>query len=43
MVHQEIRPSLKLNQRTALSSGVAMDISWSPLSGLKGVKPSVEF
>ena len=30
-------------QRTLLSSRVATDISWSPLSGLKGVKPPFEF
>ena len=28
---------------TPLSSRVATGISWSPLSGLKGVKPPVEF
>ena len=30
-------------QRTLLSSRVAMGICWSPLCGLKGVKPPVEF
>ena len=38
-----VRPRLKWKQRTLLSSRVATDISWSPLSGLKGVKPPVEF
>ena len=30
-------------QRTRLSSRVAMRISWSPLSGLKGVNPPLQF
>ena len=38
-----VRPHLKGKQRTPLSSRVATGISWSPLSGLKGVKPPVEF
>ena len=37
------RPRLELKQRTLLSSRVAMGISWSPLSGLKGVKTPMEF
>ena len=37
------RPRLAWTQRTPLSSRVATGISWSPLSGLKGVKPPVEF
>ena len=42
-VHPGIRPHLELKQRTPLSSQVAKDMSWSTLSGLKGVKPPVEF
>ena len=38
-----VRPCLELKQRTPLSSGVATGISWSALSGLKEVKPPVEF
>ena len=38
-----VRPHLALKQRTLLSSGVAMGICWSPLTGLKGLKPPVEF
>ena len=37
------RPRLELKQRTLLSSRVAMSISWSPLSGFKGVKAPMEF
>jgi len=36
-----VRPRLELKQRTPLSSPVATGVSWSPLSGLKGVKPPV--
>ena len=39
----EVRPPLEWKQRTPLSSRVATGISWSPLSGLKGVKPPEEF
>ena len=38
-----VRRRLEGKQRTSLSSRVATGISWSPLSGLKGVKPPVEF
>ena len=38
-----VRPRLEGKQKTPFSSRVAMGISWSPLSGLKGVKPPVEF
>ena len=38
-----VRPPLERKQRTPLSSRAATRISWSPLSGLKGVKPPVEF
>ena len=38
-----VRPHLEGNQRTALSSRVATRISWSPLSGIKGVKPPLQF
>ena len=38
-----IRPRLEGKQRTPLSSRVATRISWSPLSGLKGVKPPLQF
>ena len=38
-----VRPHLEWKQKTPLSSRVAMGISWSPLCGLKGVKPPVEF
>ena len=34
---------LEWKQRIPLSSRVAMGMSWSPLSGLKGVKLPVEF
>ena len=37
------RRPLKGKQRTSLSYRVATGISWSPLSGLKGVKPPLEF
>ena len=39
----EVRPHLEGKQSTLLSSQVATGISWSPLSGLKGVKPPVKF
>ena len=38
-----VRPRLKWKQRTLLTSRVATGTSWSPLSGLKGVKLPVEF
>ena len=38
-----VSPCLEGKQRTPLSSQVATRFSWSPLSGLKGVKPPVEF
>ena len=38
-----IRPRLECKQRTPLSSQVVTGNSWSPLTGLKGVKPPVEF
>ena len=38
-----VRARLQGKQRTPLSSRVATGVSWSPLSGLKGVKPPVEF
>ena len=37
-----VRRLLEGKQRTSLSSRVTTGISWSPLSGLKGVKPPVE-
>ena len=37
-----VRPRLEWKQRTPLSSRATMCISWSPLSGLNGVKPPVE-
>ena len=40
---QVVRPHLKWKQRTLLSSRVVTGISCSPLSGLKGIKTSVEF
>ena len=40
---QVVRPRLKGKQRTLLSSRVATCISWRLLSGLKGVRPPVEF
>ena len=42
-VHLGSQASLEWKQRTPLSSRVVTGISWSPLSGLKGVKPPVEF
>ena len=39
---QGVRPLLEGKQRTPLSSRVASGMSWSPLSGLLGVKPPVE-
>ena len=41
--HLGVRRLLEGKQRTSLSSRVATGISWSPLSGLNGVKPPVEF
>ena len=38
-----VRHRLEGKKSTSLSSRVATGISWSPLSGLKGVKPPVEF
>ena len=38
-----VRPRLEWKQRTPLSSRVATGISWSPLSGLKGVRPPAKF
>ena len=38
-----VRPRLEGKQRTRLSSRVATRISWSPLSGLKGVNPPLQF
>ena len=38
-----VRPRLEGKQRTPLSSQVATRISWSPLSGLKGVKHPLQF
>ena len=35
--------NLRRQHNTLLSSQVATGISWSPLSGLKGVKPPVKF
>ena len=35
--------SSRVETKTPLFSRVAMDISWSPLSGLKGVKPPLQF
>ena len=41
--HPGVRRCLKGKQRTSLSSRVPTGISWSPLCGIKGVKPPVEF
>ena len=38
-----LRPCLEGKQRTPLSSRVVTHIFWSPLSGLKGVKPPLQF
>ena len=38
-----VRPHLEGKQRTPLSSRVVKWISWSPLSGLKGVQPPLQF
>ena len=38
-----VRPRLEGKQRTALSSRATTRISWSPLSGLKGVNPPLQF
>ena len=40
---QVVRPRLEGKQQTPLSSRVATCISWRLLSGLKGVRPPVEF
>ena len=42
-VHLGSQASLEWKQRTLLSSRVVTGITWSQLSGLKGVKPFVEF
>ena len=34
-----VRPRLEVKPKTPLSSRVATRVSWSPLSGLKGVRP----
>ena len=41
--NRRVSPRLELIQRTPLSSRVATGISKRPLSGLKVVKPSVQF
>ena len=41
--HPESQAYLEWKQRTPVSSRVSPGMSWSPLSGLKGVKPPVEF
>ena len=38
-----VRPRLEGKQRTALSSRAPTRISWSPLSRLKGVQPTLQF
>ena len=38
-----VRTRLEGKQRTPLSSQVATRFSWSPLSGLKGVEPPLQF
>ena len=38
-----VRPRLEGKQRTALSSRARTRISWSPLSRLKGVQPTLQF
>ena len=38
-----VRPRLEGKRRTPLPSRVMTRISWSPLSGLKGVKPPLQF
>ena len=38
-----VRSRLELKQKTLLSSRLLKGISWSALSGLKGVKPPIEF
>ena len=38
-----VRPRLEGKPRTPLSSRVATRISWSPLSGLNGVQPALQF
>ena len=41
--HPVSQASARGKQRILISSWVAIGISWSPLSGLQGVKPPVEF
>ena len=41
--HPGVRRHLEGKQRTSFSSRVTTGISWSPLSGLKGVKPPLQF
>ena len=38
-----VRPFLEGKPKTPLSSRVMTRISWSPLSGLKGVQPPLQF
>ena len=38
-----VRPRLEGKPRTPLSSRVATRVTWSPLSGLKGVQPPLPF
>ena len=38
-----VRPRLEGKQRTSLSSRAATQISWSPLSRLKGIHPTLQF
>ena len=40
---QGVRPHVEGKRRTPLSFRVVMGTSWSPLCGLKGVKPPVKF
>ena len=40
---RRVRPRLEGKKRTPLSCQVATGISWSPLRGIKGVKPPMEF
>ena len=42
-VHPGSQASSRVEAKKSLSSRVAMGIYWSLLSGLKGVKPPVEF
>ena len=41
--YKQMGTCIEGKQRTPLSSRAATGISWSPLSGLKGVKPPAEF